>query len=434
MTRLSPMLVVCLCVGWGVWMSGCSESPPAPPPQPAGPEQPTTPESPTPPEGPTVSPPGTPGTPVPPDTPEGPTTPQPQPPSTPREMKMSVSSKPYGTMPDGTQVDEYTLTNSHGLKVKIITYGGIITAIETPDRNGQFTNIILHRDSLADYLAGHPYFGCLVGRYANRIAKGRFAIDGVEYTLACNDGQNHLHGGEKGFDKYVWQAEPVEGEDFVGVRLTHTSPDGDEGYPGTLNVTVVYTLTENDELKIDYTATTDKPTHVNLTNHAYWNLAGAGSGDVLDHRLMLNADKYLPVDDGLIPLGEPEPVKDTPMDFTQPVAIGARIDQVEGGYDHCYVLNKAQPGELSLAARVVEPTSGRTLEIYTTQPGIQFYSGNFLDGSVSGSGVEYEKHYGFCLETQHFPDSPNKPDYPSTLLKPGETYHEVTIHKFGVAR
>jgi len=347
---------------------------------------------------------------------------------------MSVSSKPYGTMPDGTQVDEYTLTNSHGLKVKIITYGGIITAIETPDRNGQFTNIILHRDSLADYLAGHPYFGCLVGRYANRIAKGRFAIDGVEYTLACNDGQNHLHGGEKGFDKYVWQAEPVEGEDFVGVRLTHTSPDGDEGYPGTLNVTVVYTLTENDELKIDYTATTDKPTHVNLTNHAYWNLAGAGSGDVLDHRLMLNADKYLPVDDGLIPLGEPEPVKDTPMDFTQPVAIGARIDQVEGGYDHCYVLNKAQPGELSLAARVVEPTSGRTLEIYTTQPGIQFYSGNFLDGSVSGSGVEYEKHYGFCLETQHFPDSPNKPDYPSTLLKPGETYHEVTIHKFGVAR
>lgn len=347
---------------------------------------------------------------------------------------MSVSSKPYGTLPDGTQVDEYTLTNSHGLKVTIITYGGIVTAVETPDRTGRFANIVLHRDSLADYLAGHPYFGCIVGRYANRIARGRFTIEGVEYTLATNNGPNHLHGGQKGFDKYVWQAEPVEGEGFVGVKLTHTSPDGDEGYPGTLDATVVYTLSDRDELKIEYTATTDKPTHVNLTNHAYWNLAGAGAGDILGHQLMLNAAAYLPVDDGLIPLGDPEPVEGTPMDFTQPVAIGARIDQVEGGYDHCYLLNKPQPGELSLAARVVEPGSGRTMEIYATQPGIQFYSGNFLDGTVSGSGVDYEQHYGFCLETEHFPDSPNRPAYPSTLLRPGETYHQVTIHKFGVKR
>jgi aldose 1-epimerase len=351
-----------------------------------------------------------------------------------REKKMSVDKQTYGKMPDGTEVDQYTLTNVGGLKVKIITYGATITSVEVPDRNGKPANVTLHCDSLKDYLAGPPYFGCAVGRYANRIGKAKFTLDGTEYTLAANDGPNHLHGGVKGFDKYVWKAEPLEGDGFVGVRFSHVSPDGDEGYPGTLSATVTYSLTRDNELKMDYTATTDKPTVVNLTNHAYWNLAGAGSGDVLGHELMLNADQYLPVDAGLIPLGKSQAVQGTPMDFTQPKTIGSRIDQVEGGYDHCYVLNKKQPGEMSLAGRVVDPKSGRVMEIYTTQPAIQFYTGNFLDGSVSGDGVAYQKHYALCLETEHYPDSPNHPEYPSTVLRPGQTYHEVTVYKFGVQK
>jgi aldose 1-epimerase len=372
---------------------GCPKQPSATPPAPAGKTTPTAPE---------------------------------------RAQKMSVEKQTYGKLPDGTEVDQYTLSNVGGLRVKIISYGAMMTSVEVPDRTGKFANVTLHRDSLKDYLAGHPFFGCVVGRYANRIAKGKFTLDGKQYALATNNGANHLHGGNKGFDKYVWKAEPVEGDGFVGVRFSHVSPDGDEGYPGTLSATVTYTLTNDNQLKLDYTATTDKPTVVNLTNHAYWNLAGAGSGDVLGHELMLNADRFLPVDDGLIPLGPLHSVKDTPMDFTQPHTIGSRIDHVEGGYDHCYVLNKREPGEMSLAARVIDPKSGRVMEVYTTQPAIQLYTGNFLDGTVSGDGVAYQKHDALCLETEHYPDSPNRPEYPSTVLRPGETYHEVTVHKFSV--
>jgi len=347
---------------------------------------------------------------------------------------MSIQKSPFGKMPDGTQVDQYTLTNGNGLRVKIITYGATITSVEMPDVRGNLDVITLYLDSLDEYLAGHPFFGSTVGRYANRIAEGKFTLDGIQYTLATNNGENHLHGGVKGFDKAVWNAEPVEGEGFVGVTFTHVSPDGDEGYPGTLTAQVTHTLTSDNQLRMEYTAKTDKPTVVNLTNHAYWNLAGAGSGDVLDHVLLINADRYLPVDEGLIPLGELAAVEGTPMDFTQPHSIGSRIAQVEGGYDHCYVLNKTPDEKLTFAARVVEPKSGRVMEIHTTQPGIQLYTGNFLDGTLRVAGKPAKKHYAFCLETEHFPDSPNRPEYPSVVLRPGQTYHEVTVHKFTVAK
>jgi len=345
---------------------------------------------------------------------------------------MRIEKSPFGKMPDGTQVDRYTLANPRGLSVKIITFGATLTTVEMPDRHGNRGVVTLGFDSLDDYLAGHPFFGSIAGRYANRIARGKFTLDGHQHTLATNDGENHLHGGTKGFDKAVWKAEPAQAEGFVAVTFTHVSPDGDEGYPGTLTATATYTLTDDNELRMEYTATTDKPTVVNLTNHAYWNLAGAGSGDVLGHELMLGAARYLPVDDGLIPLGPLAPVRGTPMDFTQPHAIGSRIAQVEGGYDHCYVLNAKEGKKLTPAARVVEPQSGRVMEIYTTQPAIQLYTGNFLDGSLTVAGKPCRRHYGFCLETEHFPDSPNRPDYPSTVLRPGETYHEVTLHKFRV--
>ncbi len=349
------------------------------------------------------------------------------------ETEMEIHTRVIGQTPEGDDVEEYTLVNANGIKVTVMTYGATITGVHLPDRDGEFENVTLYLDSLDDYFAGHPYFGSLVGRYANRIAKGRFELDGTEYTLATNDGPNHLHGGEQGFDKRFWQAEPVEEEDAVGVLLTYISPDGEEGYPGTLTVAVLYKLNNDNELVMDYTATTDKPTVVNLTNHAYWNLAGAGSGTILDHVLTLDADRYLPVDDTLIPLGAPAPVEDTPMDFRQPETIGARIDQVEGGYDHCYVLNQPSPGEMTLAARLVDPGSGRAMEIHTTQPAIQLYTGNFLDGTLSGDGKAYEQYAALCLETQHYPDSPNQPDYPSTVLRPGETYRQTTVHKFLVA-
>lgn len=348
--------------------------------------------------------------------------------------EMKIEKTAFGQTPDGIQVDQYTLTNANGLKVKIITYGATITSVEVPDRNGKFENITLHLDSLEDYLAGHPFFGSTVGRYANRIAKAKFTLDGVEYTLFANNGPNHLHGGKKGFDKVVWKASPVQAENALGVEFTHVSPDGDEGYPGRLTATVTYKLTNEDELRMQYIARTDKPTHVNLTNHAYWNLAGVASGDILGHVLTLNADRYLPVDDTLIPLGELRSVKGTPMDFTQPKTIGSRIDQVGIGYDHCYVLNKEQQRELSLAARVLEPKTGRVMEVYTTQPGIQLYTGNFLGGEHKAGGVAYGKHHGFCLETQHYPDSPNHPEYPSTILRPGETYNELTIYRFSIEK
>lgn len=347
-------------------------------------------------------------------------------------LSMNPAKDTYGGMPDGTTVYRYTMTNAHGLKVRVITYGATIASVDVPDRHGRLENVTLYCDSLRDYANNQSYFGCVVGRYANRIAKGKFSLDGTEYTLATNNNANHLHGGKKGFDKCVWDAVPVRGKGFAGVTLSLMSPDGDEGYPGTFNAKVTYTLTDNDELKMEYTATTDKPTVVNLSNHAYWNLAGAGAGDVLGHVLTINADRYLPVDAGLIPLGKLETVKGTPMDFTTPHTIGSRIDQVEGGYDHCYVLSKKKADDLTLAVRLSEPTRGRVMEVWSTQPGLQLYTGNFLDGSASGGGVAYQQHFAVCLETEHFPDSPNHPDFSSTVLRPGQTYHQVTVHKFSI--
>lgn len=354
--------------------------------------------------------------------------------STDSEAKMSVEKTSFGETPDGEQVDLYTCTNANGVVLKMITYGAAVQSLEVPDKNDNRTNVQLNFDDLQGYLDHSAHFGCTVGRYANRIAKGKFEIDGQVYDkLAINNGPNHLHGGVKSFDRVVWNAEPVENENEVGVRFTYTSPDGEEGYPGKLDTTVTYTLTSDNELKIDYKAVTDKPTVLNLTNHCYWNLGGAGTGEILDHVLMLNCDQYLEAGPGLIPTGKLLPVADTVMEFTTPKPIGQDIAALkqdpEGprGYDHCYVVN-GEPGELRLAARVKDPESGRVMEILTTQPGIQFYSGNFLSGAEKNGG--HEQHAAFCLETQHYPDSPNQPDFPSTLLRPGEEFHEVTVHKF----
>jgi aldose 1-epimerase len=342
---------------------------------------------------------------------------------------MSIKKQAFGKTEDGKNVDLYTLTNSTGLNAKIMTYGGIVTSLQVPDRNGNFADIVLGCDSLDEYIKGSPYFGALIGRFGNRIAKGKFTLDGVEYTLATNNGPNHLHGGIKGFDKVVWTAKPVETKEGPSLKLTYKSRDGEEGYPGNFSCTVVYTLTDNNELKISYEAKTDKDTIVNLTHHSYFNLGGFSSGDVLGHELIINADHFTPVDKTLIPTGEIKAVKGTPWDFTRPTAIGSRIKQVEGGYDHNYVLNSSG-GSLALAASVYEPKTGRVLEVSTTEPGIQFYSGNFLDGSVKGKGAVYNKHNGFCLEAQHFPDSPNRPNFPSVVLKPGEKYTQLTVHRF----
>ena len=340
-----------------------------------------------------------------------------------------ITKEPFGQTAEGTAVDLYTLSNGSGLTAKITNYGGIVTSLVTPDREGTPGDVVLGFTSLDGYLAEHPYFGALIGRYGNRIAKGKFTLDGQTYTLATNNGPNHLHGGLKGFDKVVWKAEELPGQNAL--RLTYTSPDGEEGYPGTLTAIVTYTLTDENELKIDYEATTDKATPLNLTNHSYFNLAPNKAEDALAHELTIYADRYTVVDQTLIPTGELRPVKGTPMDFTSPHPIGERITQVEGGYDHNYVLNKPAAGEMALAATAYEPTSGRFMEVYTTQPGVQFYSGNFLDGTLTGKGnVVYKKHYGFCLETQHFPDSPNQPSFPSTILRPGEKYQQSTVYKF----
>jgi len=351
------------------------------------------------------------------------------------ENKMSVETTVYGKMPDGREVHLFTLTNTQGMRVKLTDYGAITVSVEVPDKDGKLGDITLGYDTLEGWLGSTSYFGATVGRYANRIAKGTFTLDGQTYTLATNNGENHLHGGIKGFNKCLWNAETVETPDAVGVKFTRTSPDGEEGYPGNLEVTALYTLTNSGEFKAEFTATTDKPTIVNLAHHTYWNLRGPENGDILNHELMLNADKYTPVDEGLIPTGELKPVAGTPMDFTKPKPIGRDIARVPGGYDHNFVLNDYAPGKVRLAARVTEPTTGRVMEIYTDQPGIQFYSGNFLDGTVTGKkGVVYQKHDGFCLETQHFPDSPNKPNFPPVTLRPGETYKHVMIHKFSTVK
>jgi len=347
------------------------------------------------------------------------------------ESEVNIEETVYGKMPDGRDVHLYTMTNSNGMRVKLTDYGAITVGVEVPDSDGNLADVTLGYDTLEGWLGSTSYFGATVGRYANRIAKGKFELDGKTYRLATNDGENHLHGGIKGFDKRLWDAEMVETDDGAGVKFTRTSPDGEEGYPGNLLVTALYSLSGTNEFKVEFTATTDAPTVVNLAHHTYWNLRGPANGDILGHKLMLNADKYTPVDAGLIPTGELVAVAGTPMDFTKPKPIGRDIAKVEGGYDHNFVLNGYEPGKVRLAARVVEPTTGRVMEIRTDQPGIQFYSGNFLDGSITGKGgVKYEKHFGLCLETQHYPDSPNQPDFPSVTLKPGETYRHVMIHTF----
>ena len=350
---------------------------------------------------------------------------------------LAVTSSAFGTMPDGTRVDAFTLKNGHGVEVRIITYGAAIASIKVPDRAGRFDDIVTGFDNLEGYLSRSRFFGAIAGRYANRIANARFTLDGKTYELAANNGKNHLHGGRRGFDKVVWQGTPFERDGNPGVTLTYVSPDGDEGYPGTLTVTVTYTLTASDELTLDYEATTDKATPVNLTNHSYFNLAGHGHGDILQHRLTIAADRYTPVDETLIPTGELAQVSGTPFDFRQPAAIGARIDadaeQIRRGkgYDHNFVLNGSG---LRKAARLVDPSSGRTLDVATTEPGLQFYSGNNLDGAAGKNGHTYARRTSLCLETQHFPDSPNHATFPSTILRPGERFRSKTVFTFGVER
>lgn len=346
-----------------------------------------------------------------------------------------IRKQPFGATAEKKTVDLYTLTNINGVEAGIMTYGGIVVSLKVPDRKGKLQEVTLGYDSLDGYLKNNtPYFGALIGRYGNRIGKGKFSLGGREFLLATNSGESHLHGGNRGFDKAVWKATEVRGQRSVGLKLDYLSPDGEEGYPGTLSVTAVYMLTNDNELKIDYSATTTKETVVNLTNHAYFNLAG--DGNILKHEVMINADRFTPISETFIPTGELRSVKGTPMDFIQPTAIGARINQKDeqlvrgNGYDHNWVLNR-KDSSLSLAARVEEPASGRVLEVFTMEPGVQFYTGNFLDGTIKGKGGKvYQQRAGFCLETQHFPDSPNKPNFPSTILKPGQKYATTTVYKF----
>jgi aldose 1-epimerase len=348
--------------------------------------------------------------------------------------KAGVTQKPYGKLADGTEVSLFKLVNSKGAEAEITNYGGIVVSLKMPDRDGKMGDVLLGYDKLDDYVKETPYFGCLVGRYGNRIGKGKFTLGGTTYTLAQNDHGNHLHGGAKGFDKVVWSATPLDNQMGPAVELKYVSKDGEEGYPGTLSVTAVYTLTSKNELRLDFTATTDKPTVCNLTQHNYFNLACAG--DILKHEMMIKADRFTPVDSGLITTGEMRPVAGTPFDFRKPTAIGARVNAADeqlkfgGGYDHNWVINK-KAGKLELMARVVEPTSGRILEVLSTEPGLQFYCGNFLDGHLIGKGGKaYAHRTGFCLEPQHYPDSPNRPEFPSVVLKPGETYKHTMIYRF----
>jgi aldose 1-epimerase len=354
----------------------------------------------------------------------------------------TITKEPFGALPDGTKVDRYTLTNSRGMRVRILTYGGILQTIEVPDRHGHFANVTLGFATLDGYLASNnsPYFGALIGRYGNRIANGTFQLNGTTYHLPINNPPNSLHGGTIGFDKHVWGATPVQGKHSVALVLTLTSPDGDQGYPGTLAVQVTYTLDNHNEIRMDYRAhlvgSSDLKTIVNLTNHAYWNLAGEGTSDIYDHQLRIDASHYTPVDPTLIPTGEIAPVAGTPLDFRHATPIGARIRDsfpqlvIGRGYDHNWVLDRHGSG-LELAARARDPRSGRVLEVLTDQPGLQFYSGNFLDGTLIGtSGHMYRQGDGFALETQHFPDSPNHPNFPSTVLAPGQLYETTSVYKF----
>jgi len=352
-------------------------------------------------------------------------------------VKKGIEVSAFGKLPDGTAVSLYTMTNSNGVVMKVMNYGGIITSLVVPDRNGNMEDVVLGYDSLEGYLKSNPYFGALIGRYGNRIARGKFSLDGKTYTLATNNGLNHLHGGIKGFDKVFWNIQQQSSEKGVAIRLTYQSKDMEEGYPGNLSVQVTYLLTDRDELEISYEATSDKKTIVNLTQHTYFNLTG-GKRDILSHELELTANHFLPVDETLIPTGKLQPVENTPFDFRKPVAIGARINENDGqlkagkGYDHCWVLAK-EPGSSEQAAVLYDSLSGRQVTVFTTEPGIQFYSGNFLDGSITGKGgIVYNFRFGLCLETQHFPDSPNKPDFPNVVLEPGSTYRTQTKYSFSV--
>jgi aldose 1-epimerase len=356
--------------------------------------------------------------------------------------RASITKEAWGRTAAGVAVDRYTLT-ANGLRVRILTYGGILQTIETPDRRGKSANITLGFNNLRDYETKSPYFGCITGRYANRIAKGQFTLDGVRYQLPINNEPNSLHGGTVGFDKHVWKATPLTTKDGVALRLQFTSPDKDQGYPGALSATVTYTVTNKRQIRMDYLATTTKATVVNLTNHAYFNLAGEGTGTIDNHKLFLNANRYTPVDATLIPTGAIDRVAGTPMDFRKATAIGARNRAgfpqlvIGRGYDHNWVLNRKDPSfrKLEVAAKATDPRSGRQLTVITTEPGIQFYGGNFLDGTLVGtSGRMYRMGDGFALETQHYPDSPNHANFPSTVLRPGQTYRTTTIYQFGVAR
>ena len=348
------------------------------------------------------------------------------------EIKKGITKESFGNV-EGKEVFLYTLTNGKGTEIKISTYGGVVTSWIAPDKNGQKSGIVLGFDSLSGYLSKPPYFGALIGRYGNRIAKGKFKIEGTEYTLATNDGPNHLHGGNKGFDKVVWESS-VANDSVPSLGLSYLSKDGEEGYPGNLQVNVQYTLTDDDELKIEYKATTDKATVLNLTNHSYFNLSGDVANSILDHQLQIEADNYTPVDSTLIPTGQIVSVKGTPFDFTRVQKIGSRIDSVKGGYDHNFVLN-SKDGTLKKVATLSDDISGRQLEVFTTEPGMQFYTGNFLDGSLkTNAGKAINKNAALCLETQHFPDSPNQPAFPSTELKPGQTYQSETVYKLSVPK
>ena len=345
-----------------------------------------------------------------------------------------IVNRPFGSLQDGRSVELFLLRNENGFEASITPYGGTVTSIMAPDRAGGFEDVVLGFDDLDGYLGPQPHFGAVIGRFANRVGGGRFTLDGRDFVLHCNDGNNHLHGGRSGFDKALWKARPGPGA--LELTLEYVSRDGEEGYPGRLEATVTYAVKPDNELRIDYHCTTDKPTHVNLTNHSYFNLAGAGRGDVLDHLLTIVAEKFTPVDRTSIPTGELREVAGAPMDFRSSRAVGERIDdkdeqlQIGSGYDHNFVLSR-RGREPSLAARVFEPTSGRVMEVLTTEPGIQFYSANFLDGSIKGKGgVAYERRCALCLETQHFPNSPNRPEFPSTILRPGEEYRSTTVYRF----
>lgn len=356
------------------------------------------------------------------------------------DQKPGIEKETYGQLPDGQTADLFTLRNAAGMTAKITNYGGILVALTAPDKDGKFEDVTLGLDSLSSYVKNNPFFGALVGRYGNRIAKGKFTLDGKPYTLFINNMGNHLHGGKVGFDKVLWTATPVDGDE-PALKLAYTSKDMEEGYPGNLFVTVTYTLQKDNALKIDYEATTDKPTVVNLTNHTYFNLTGGAKRDILDHVVTINADKFIPVDETLIPTGKLQPVAGTPFDFTKPEVVGARINdstdtQIKygGGYDHGWVLN-GEASSLKKAATVYEPTSGRVMEVSTTEPAVQFYTGNFLNGKVMGrEGFPYKKRYALCLETEHYPDSPNQPSFPTTTLKPGETYKTTTIYQFSTKK